>query len=215
MTKHRIAIADDHRLVRESIAGTIERLGDYAVTLQSSNGLELLATLQSNDLPDLVILDIDMPGLGGLETLEQIQSDFPTLKCLMLTFDHDEQKIIRAFRHGARGYLLKESSPEDFHHAIQSILQTGYYYNEMIHQAMMREPVAERKPEGPRLTEREKQFLLLLCDPQEPTYEQIADRMKVHKGTVDGYRAALFDKYSIRSKTGLVLFAIKNGIVKI
>lgn len=214
-----IYIADDHTVVRKGLKELIERMGDYKVLREFDNGQELTRNYPFIEQPDLLIVDLAMPVMDGKETVKRLRELNDITPILILTIDTTERMIIELFRLGVRGYLPKSCSAEELKKAIDDIKRTGYYHNELLQKALQAEerksPDAERQKILEQLTEREMAFLLLVCDAEEYTYEQIADKMGVHRRTVDGYRESIFEKFSIRSKTGLVLFAIKHRIIAI
>ena len=138
---------------------------------------------------------------------------------LVLTLDTTDKTIIELFKLGVRGYLSKSCTAEVLKRAIDDILDTGYYHNELLSNALLANEHGGRKDERQKvldkITEREKIFLQMVCDEKEYTYEQMADMLKVHRRTIDGYRESLFDKFNIKSKTGLVLFAIKYRLIEL
>ncbi len=211
-----IILVDDHVIVRSGLKSLIEVMGDYKVVNEFSNGKQFTEAIVSQGLlPDLVIMDLGMPEMDGEETMRWLQQHFPTLKVLILTWDTNEGKIIELFRLGVRGYLLKNCTAEVLKKAISDTYTTGYYHSELLQTAIQKDTQAkdEQQQIRSRISEREREFLMLVCDRQEYTYDQMADIMKVHRRTVDGYRESLFVKFSIKSKTGLVLFAIKHGLI--
>lgn len=214
-----IYIADDHTVVRKGLKELIERMGDYKVLREFDNGQELTRNYPFIEQPDLLIVDLAMPVMGGKETVKRLRELNDITPILILTIDTTERMIIELFRLGVRGYLPKSCSAEELKKAIDDIKRTGYYHNELLQKALQAEerksPDAERQKILEQLTEREMAFLLFVCDDEEYTYEQIADKMGVHRRTVDGYRESIFEKFRIRSKTGLVLFAIKHRIIAI
>jgi len=213
-----IVLVDDHVIVRSGLKSLLHGMGTYKVTHEYCNGRELVDGLTNDGvLPDVIIMDLGMPEMDGEETMEWLQQNRPLLKVLILTWDTNEKKIIELFRLGVRGYLLKNCTAEVLAKAIQDTHVTGYYHSELLQSAIMRDSRAKdtKLKIDQKITEREKLFLQLVCDKEEHTYDKIADIMKVHRRTVDGYREALFEKFNIRSKTGLVLFAIKNGLIEV
>lgn len=212
--KANIILVDDHTVVRKGLRSLIERLGNYEVVAEYDNGKDLIEALPQLDIvPDLVVMDLEMPVMGGRETVKELKRRGITYPVLVLTLETDESKIIELFKSGIRGYLPKSATAEVLRKAINDVLTTGYYHDEIFAKAMTYE--AESDANMLHATEREKEFLRLVCSAEEPTYEQIAQQMEVSRRTVDGYRESLFTKFNIKSKTGLVLFAIKYGIVKL
>lgn len=211
--KKSVVLVDDHVIIRNGLKELIEKLGDYRVKDQFDSGPLFLDSLAADSHLDLLILDISMPGMNGdavLEAMNQKQVKIPTL---VLTLNDDDEMVIRMFRLGARGYLKKNCTSTVLKDALQSIFDHGYYHNEFLAYSLQTNTAPAKKNERDlileQLTKREKEFLKLVCDEKEYTYQQIADKMCVEPRTVDGYREAVFSKFGIKSKTGLVLFVLK------
>jgi DNA-binding NarL/FixJ family response regulator len=214
----KIFLVDDHAVVRNGLRSLIERMGNYQVIAQFDNGQELLDAMPFETQPDIIIMDLAMPILDGKQTMQEFKTRKIPLPVLMLTLETSEKAIIDLFRIGIRGYLPKSCTAEVLKKAIDDIVTSGYYHNEMLVKALTaddKEDTDERQKVLSHATERELEFLTLVCDEQEFTYEQIADKMGISRRTVDGYRESLFEKFNIKSKTGLVLFAIKYGVIKV
>ncbi|MCB0696247.1 MAG: response regulator transcription factor [Chitinophagaceae bacterium] len=216
MSSTSIYLADDHTVVRKGLKELIECLGDHRITAEFSSGKELVDAMPFSPPPDMIILDIAMPVMDGKQVMEYFKEHDITLPVLILTLDTTEESIIELFRLGVRGYLPKNCSPDELQQAIEDIVHTGYYHNELLVKALsMNKQTShgERDMILSQLTKRELEFLQLVCDEQEYTYEQIGDKLGVHVRTVDGYRKSLFEKFNIKSKTGVVLFAFKYRLV--
>ncbi|RYD58298.1 MAG: response regulator transcription factor [Sphingobacteriales bacterium] len=211
-----IFLIDDHPIVRNGIRSLIESMGPYKVIRQFDNGQDLIDAIPFDEAPQLMILDLAMPVMDGKETVKQLRALNVNIPVLILTLETDEQTIIELFRMGIRGYLPKSSTAEILKKAIDDVIHTGYYHNEILIKALTAN-TEDKAPQQPLVhaTEREAEFLRLVCDEQEYTYEQIAHMMGISRRTVDGHRESLFEKFNIKSKTGLVLFAIKSGIYKV
>lgn len=207
----KIAIVDDHVVLRNGLAELIKKLG-YTVLFEGSNGKELIAGLDKDKLPDVVLMDINMPQMDGFATSKWLLVNHPKIKVLALSMYDDEGAIIRMLKSGAKGYLLKSAETSDLKQAIDSVFLKGYYYSEMVTGTLFRS-VHKDEEAGlvSNLNEREIHFLKLAAT--EMTYKEIADEMYVSPRTVDGYRETLFEKLNVKSRIGLVLFAIKNRIV--
>jgi two-component system, NarL family, invasion response regulator UvrY len=212
-----IALADDHVLLRKGLVSLVENLG-YKVILEVDNGQQLTEQIQAGVHPDLVLMDINMPVKDGYETTKWLKNNAPLTKVLALSMYDDESAIIRMLKNGAKGYILKDSEPGELRTAIESILSKGFYYSEMVTGRLIHsintmddEDSSAKSLSG--LNEREIDFLKLAAT--ELTYKEIAEQMHLSPRTIDGYRDALFEKLNIKSRVGLVLFAIKNGLVKI
>jgi two-component system invasion response regulator UvrY len=223
--EHDVALVDDHHLMRSGLAATVNGLGGYRVALEAGNGRELIEALEVQERnglqrPAIAIVDLNMPVMDGYATIAWLREHAPTVLPLALTFDAADDALVRSVRAGARGFLLKNTRPAVLKTALDSLMLTGYYYTDQTHQALQDEPVQrdrkqrEREAVLERITPREMEFLLLVCDPEEYTYEQMADRMGIHRRSVDNHRISLFEKFGIKSKTGLVLFAMRWGVVR-
>ena len=210
-----IFLVDDHAVVRNGLKALIERMGNYVVKEQFDNGQELIDKLPFEQAPDIIIMDLTMPVLDGTQTVRELKNRHINIPILILTLETTEKTIIELFRMGIRGYLPKSCTAEVLKKAIEDVMGSGYYHNEMLTKALLNnnDKTPEENP-AQHLTERENTFLQLVCDENELTYEQIADKMGVSRRTVDGYRESIFEKFNIKSKTGLVLFAIKYGLIK-
>lgn len=218
-TQTKIILVDDHTIVRKGLKELIERMGPYIVTTEYDNGRQLLDAIPFSHHPDLIILDLSMPVLNGLETVRELKERGHEYPILILTIDTNEKNIIELFRLGVRGYLPKNCTADMMKKAIDDIERTGYFHNEWLVKALQAESANNKEDERQKvlkqITDRENIFLKLVCDEEEYTYEQMADILKVHRRTIDGYRESLFDKFNIKSKTGLVLFAIRYGLIEI
>jgi two-component system, NarL family, invasion response regulator UvrY len=215
--KKSIILVDDHVIVRNGLRELVEKLGAYKVTSEFDNGISFLKALESGMTADLIILDISMPGMNGDEVLEEMNKRNIEIPVLILTVNSEAGKHVPLFRLGARGYIQKDSSAVILREALADIFDRGYYHNDLLADALTsvykKQEKDPRKAIMERLTEREREFLKLVCNEAEYTYEQIASMMQVHRRTVDGYREAVFEKFEIKSKTGLVLFLVRNDLL--
>ena len=218
--EHNVALVDDHHLMRSGLAATVNNLGGYHVSIEAGNGAEFIEALKGAKDPAIAIIDLNMPVMDGFETIAWLRQHKPGVLPLALTFDATDDAMVRAVKAGARGFLLKNTRPEVLKNALDCLMLTGYYYTDTVVNTVQANPGLKTRQERDRertleqITPREMEFLLLVCDEREFTYEQIADKMGVHRRTVDNFRIALFDKFGIKSKTGLVLFAMRWGVVK-
>lgn len=213
MMKRNIAIIDDHRLVVSSLK---HYLGDFDMFDKIegfSSAEEFIDTYMLNavDLPDVVLLDINMPDMDGCEALEKLNQLWGDLKVIVLSMYDNEGIILRMLKLGARAYLLKGTDVKELVEAISTVIQKGYYYNDRISSCLMGsiKHLKGKFPEKVDLRDREIEFLKMLCT--EMTYKEIAEVMCLSPKTIDGYREGLFEKLKVRSRTGLVVYAIKNG----
>ncbi|MUP46935.1 response regulator transcription factor [Gramella sp. BOM4] len=206
-----IIIVDDHKLFAQSLQILVNSFSGFEVVETFKNGEELVKYLEAgNEGPDILLLDMRMPVMDGMATMAWLKENRPDQKVLTLTVDQEDETIIKMLRLGCRGYLLKDIEPEEFEHALNAIDRNGYYSNKTISDALSHE---ERKQKYEELTDREMEFLTHACS--ELTYKQVAEEMHLSPKTVDNYRESLFSKLQVKSRVGLVMFAIKEGIFKI
>ncbi|HTN46237.1 MAG TPA: response regulator transcription factor [Flavipsychrobacter sp.] len=207
--KIKIALADDHAMLRKSLKVVIDSMPEFEVVADEDNGQLLLEKLASTrELPDICIVDINMPRMNGYETTAALKKKFPDLKVLALSMYDNEQSIIRMLRAGASGYLLKDSEPEELKRALIEIFDHDFYQSDIVRGQMLRSINREKD-----LSENELQFLKLCCT--ELTYKEIAEKMFKSPRTIDGYRDQLFVKLGATTRSGLVMYAIKTGLVPI
>lgn len=205
-----ICIIDDHAIVRQGLKELLQKLSNYKVVAEFDNGEDFLAALPLDAKPDLYILDYSMPSKNGIEVLQELEELDDEYKVLLLTQHFDEQLINDAYHHGARGFLHKNCTAHDLKFAIDNIVKIGYNnVSEILKRIRNYESPTEKEKQNIVLSERERTFLKLVCDEQEYTYEQMADIMQLSVKSIEAYRAALFERYGIKSKVGLVLFSYK------
>ncbi len=212
-----IVLVDDHVLLRNGLANLIESFG-YKVLFQADNGKYFTEKLQPSNLPGIVLLDINMPEMDGYDTALWLKENYPEIKILALSMYDNENAIIRMFKAGAKGYILKDCDPSELRAALEAITSKGFYYSEMvtgklIHTINTMDDKDNQLINPVKLNDREINFLKLSCT--ELTYKEIADKMFVSPRTIDGYRDDLFHKLKIKTRVGLVMYAIKNGIVNV
>jgi two-component system invasion response regulator UvrY len=206
-----VAIADDHFIVRKGLAELINGFGSFRVSLEASNGEELLHQLDKmNETPDLCLLDINMPKMNGYETIVNLKQRWPGIRVLAFSMFCNEFSIIKMIRSGANGYLNKNCKPDELRNALLQLHQGGRYYSEKA-SACINDVVSRENDLSNRISEREFCFLSHCCT--EATYKEIAAQMFVSPRTAEMYRDNLFEKLGIKTRTGLVLFAIQTGIV--
>lgn len=218
MSVIRYAIADDHKIFRHGVIKLA--LGDAPelnCVGEAANGRELLQLIEEQQ-PDVVLLDLKMPGMDGMEALAAIRSNNTCLKILILTMYDDEHFIINLMEAGANGYLLKNAEPEEIKAAIHAVHYNEYYFNDLVSTTLLRKIVqktslAPGNAKAVQLNEKEAQVLRLIC--QEHTAAEIAKEIFLSQRTVEGIRSALLEKTGARNTAGLVIFAMKNGIFSV
>jgi two-component system invasion response regulator UvrY len=208
-----LAIADDHAFVRQGIKNMISSAEGFEITIEAEDGSELIDLLQKcAEIPDICILDISMPNLNGYETLKELKKRWPSLSILILSAFYEEFSLSEMLRNGANGYLQKRGNPRKLLNALSHIYYGGYYYSESVAKKIF-DLYSHRSPLLPGITEREMEFLCHCCS--ELNYREISELMSVSVRTVEAFRDALFSKFNIKSRTGLTLFALQNGIVPV
>lgn len=213
-----VALVDDHELLRTGLASIINSFEGYKVVMEANNGKQFIETVKSKTAPDIVLLDITMPEMDGYETSGWIKNNLPQTKVLVLSMLENDTAIIRMLKNGARGYILKDSKPKVFKDALDGIRDSGYFINELVSNKLMHyinhEDVIDSDTAAlSSLTDNESTFLKWICT--EKTYKEIADEMCLSPRTIDTYRDNLFKKLDVKTRVGLAIFAIKNGIVNI
>ena len=212
-----IALTDDHTLLRNGLAALVTSLG-HTVLFEADNGKDFISKLDKNNLPELVLLDINMPVMDGYDTAQWIKTNHYDIKVLALSMYDNENSIIRMLKCGAKGYILKDSEPAELKAAIEAVMSKGFYYSDLVSGKLIH---AINKLDDDdnglksliQLNDRETDFLKYACT--EMTYKEIADKMFVSPRTIDGYRDALFEKLHVKTRVGLVMYAIKNGVVNV
>ena len=214
MEKITIGIIDDHKIVRQGLKELLQKISNFAVTTEFDNGTDFLESLPLENQPDLFILDYSMPGMNGIEVLKALEEIEGEYKVLLLTQHFDEQIIDAAYHHGARGFLHKNCTAHDLKFAIDNIVKIGYNNVSEILKRMRNYEITPDKDAKNQiiLSDRELEFLKLVCDERELTYDQMADSMGLSVKSIESYRTALFERFGIKSKVGLVLFSYKYQI---
>lgn len=210
----KIALIDDHALLRSGLASVITGFGDYEVIFEADNGKHFIQQLATHACPDVVLLDITMPEMDGFETAAWIKENRPDVKILVLSMLDNDASIIRMLRNGARGYILKDSKPEVLRSSLHSIVHKGFCTNELVSGKMVHfiNKGGDSK-EVHTLNDKEIAFLKLCCS--EKSYKEMADELGIAPRTVESLRSSLFDKLGTTSRVGLVLYAIRNGLFRV
>jgi DNA-binding NarL/FixJ family response regulator len=213
-----IAIVDDHTMFRKGMAALIGLFPGCEVLFDAGGGEECIQRLNEGKVPDILLMDIAMPGMDGYAATAWVRDNLPDVRVLALSTMDAEMAIIRMIRSGARGYLLKDADPAELRKAFEEVISLGYYYNDLVSRKIIQSVhlfAMDLNAVGSpgRLSEREQTFLQLACS--EKTYAEIAREMFLSERTVDGYRDSLFKKLSVTSRVGLVLYAIRNGLVRV
>lgn len=211
METFQIALVDDHALFRSGIAAMVNGLKNYSVLFEAANGQELTRKISPKFKPHILLLDINMPQMDGIATAQWLRSNYPEIHIVVLSMFEDAEKVLAMVRLGVKGYLLKDAEPHEFEQALNNVSQNEVYFPAFVTRHLIS---SFNKPvDNIKLNQREIEFLKL--SGTELTYKEIADQMCVSVRTVDGYRDQLFDKLQIKSRVGLVLYAIKNKLIEV
>ena len=209
-----IAVVDDHLLFASSLEKLINSFQGFRVIFKAQHGLDLKDKLQHlSDLPDIILLDINMPVMNGFETLKWLTENHPTIRVLALSMDDNEMYILRMLKEGAKGYFLKDIHPKTLEKALIDVMERGFYYSEMVINAMVNSLHSDLPELDPEFNKNELQFIKMACS--ELTYKVIAEKMKLSPKTVDGYRQDIFKKLGLKNRVGLVMYALKNKLIEI
>lgn len=211
----KIALVDDHVLFRNALSGLINNFDNCRVINESAHGKEITSAMASGMQPDIVIMDLNMPKMNGIDTAEFMHVHYPEIPILMLTMYDSELSLIRLLQAGVKGFLKKDIHPEELKFAIRSVIQSGFYYSNHTTGKLIN--LFRNSDEGTiplqksLLTTQEIQFMNLICS--DLTYKEVAQKMGLNPRTVDGLRDQLFLKLDVKSRVGLAIMAIRHGIV--
>jgi DNA-binding NarL/FixJ family response regulator len=213
MSTIRIALADDHALVRAGIRALLEKLPGVEVVGEADNGRAALELIKKS-APNVILLDISMAGLGGLETLPRIVRDFPAVKVLILSAHANEEFVLRALRSGAAGYMLKDAATAELELAIRSVTEDKTYLSPSISRTVIDsylERVGGQLSPLEQLTPRQREILQLIAEGKNT--KEIASDLDISVKTVESHRLQLMERLNVHDVPGLVRYAIRNGLV--
>ncbi|TFF33938.1 response regulator transcription factor [Mucilaginibacter psychrotolerans] len=206
-----IAIVDDHTLFRNGVAALMKDFDELNIVFEAGNGEQLQQIMKQKPLPDVVLMDINMPVMDGYAATTWLRKNHPDVKVLALSMYEDDKSVIKMIQCGAGGYVLKQSGPVEVLTAIKTIFEKGVFINELVSGKLIRS--VSNQQAGPWFSKNEVEFLKLCCS--ELTYKEMAEKMFVSPRTIDNYRESLFAKLGLKSRTGLVLYAIQNKIIEL
>ncbi|MEN2414753.1 response regulator transcription factor [Flavobacterium mesophilum] len=211
----KIALVDDEVLFRKGIAFLLQREENIEIIFEASNGEELLASLEENEIkPDIIIMDLKMPVLNGVEATKIIRKSYPDIKIIALTSYDTKSFIANMIQVGAVAYLIKNTTPKDLILTINEVAKKGFYYNESVLKTIQDTIVSSKTSkvnlETSFLSPREIEILQLIC--QQKTTSEIAEHLFLSPRTVEGHRNNLLLKTESRNIAGLVVYAIQNEI---
>jgi DNA-binding NarL/FixJ family response regulator len=215
--KFYVAIADDHMLIAKAISSIIEGFKDFEVLYEVENGKALQEKFKTaKNIPDIVLLDISMPVMDGYATASWLREKHPEVLIMALSVQDDDEALIKMIKAGARGYLHKNVHPAELEKALQTLVSKGMYYPDWATSRVFMkigQPDEITNDSDVVITEREKEFLQYAGT--ELTYKEIGEKMFCSPRTVESYRNSLFEKLGLKTRVGLVVYAIKNNLLKL
>ncbi|GAC1383575.1 MAG: response regulator transcription factor [Ginsengibacter sp.] len=214
----KLALVDDHTLFRKGLISLINMVDNhYQILFEADNGLDMQKKIDKKNLPDLILMDVNMPDMDGFASVAWINEHYPQINIMVLSMIEKEDSIIRMLKLGVKGYLSKDVEPKELGEALNAILKQGFYYTDFITgklvHSLQNDDNKQLSEKFKQISERERDFLKYACT--DMTYNEIASRMFLSPKTIDGYRDSLFHKLKVKNRVGLALFAVRNGIVEI
>jgi DNA-binding NarL/FixJ family response regulator len=210
----KVGIVDDHQIFVKSIALLLETIGHYDIVLEAFNGKEMIKSLENlSDLPDIILLDVNMPIMNGVEAADFLHHSYPFIRIVALSLNADDESVISMFKSGCLAYLVKNCSPKELDTCLQEVFKQGIYYQGCNLKGLEQGQQKNNLVPPIQLTEREKEFLILACS--DLTYSHIAQKMGIAERTVDMYRGKVFVKLGVQSRTSMALEAIRHKLVHI
>ncbi len=211
----KVMLADDHIVLRDALGSLINTFDHFKVCSVAADGEEVMKVMKSGSKPDILLLDLNMPKMDGYETARWMHQNYPDVSILTLTMYDSEIALIRLLQMGVRGFLKKDIHPKELNDALNSVMEHGYYYSHSatgkLASFFHKNHTAQSSIERALLSEKEIDFLRLAST--DLTYKEIAVHFGITARAVDGFRDILFDKLDVKSRVGLAIYAVKNGIV--
>jgi DNA-binding NarL/FixJ family response regulator len=211
----KVAIADDHKIFRKGVVLSLRPFTNIKFTLEAENGDQLLEMLPANQ-PDVILMDLRMPGKDGIETTKIVSQQYPDIRIIVLSMYEDERFVSHLMENGANGYLLKNAEPQEIRRAIMEVHEKGYYLNNFVNKILLKKAHAKQKV-VPSLTneitlsDKERSVLKFIC--MEFTAAEIAQKMDISTRTVEAIKDRLMERFGSKNTAGLVFFAVKNNLV--
>ena len=213
--KIKVTLVDDHVLLREALVNLVNTFEEFKVIASLNSGYELVNSLSDSVRPNVILLDLNMPEMDGFETAKWLFKVHPEINILILTMYDSEIALIRLLQAGVKGFLKKDTHPNELRVALKAVSAGGYYYSQdttgKLANLFQRDFENQHFVEKAILSEKEIEFLRLAST--DKTYKEIASELKISPRAIDGYRDTLFEKLDVKSRVGLAIYAVKNGIV--
>lgn len=213
-----LALVDDHKLFRKGLLSLLEEIGHpVVINFEADNGLDMQKKIQEDNLPDIILMDINMPHMNGFQSVAWLNEHHPSVKVLVVSMVEGEESIMKMLKLGVKGYLSKDVEPKELRNALLAITNKGFYYTDYITGKLLHTLQNEVQIEASgnllnKLNDREKRFVQLACS--DATYVEIAAQMFLSPKTIDNYRESVFEKLNIKSRVALALYAAKYGLIK-
>lgn len=209
--KNTIIVVDDHLLIAKALQGIIDNFKDFKVIDVAENGQDLIEKLEkSTKIPDIILMDISMPVMDGFESVLWLKNNYPDIKVMALSMQGDENSVIKMIKNGAKGYLLKNTHPQDLELALIKINENGFFYPDWASKIIFSNINNNKSDEKTiKISDREREFLTYTAT--ELSYKEIAEKMCCSPRTVESYRDQLCEKLELKTRVGLAVFALKNG----
>jgi len=212
----KVAIADDHKIFRKGVVLSLRPYTNIKFVLEADNGDELLAGIP-NAQPDVILMDLRMPGKDGIETTKAVSKLYPNIYVIVLSMYEDERFVYHLMENGANGYLLKNAEPIEIRRAIMEVYEKGYYLNNFVNRILLKRSHARQKVVPSlnneiTLSDKEKDVLRYIC--MEFTAQEIAQKMEISPRTVEAIKDRLMERFGSKNTAGLVFFAVKNNLIE-
>jgi DNA-binding NarL/FixJ family response regulator len=209
----KVGIADDHKIFRKGVILSLRQYTNLSFIIEAENGDDLLEKL-ATEMPDVVLVDLRMPGKDGIETTKAVSKLYPNIKILILTMYEDERFVSHLMENGANGYLLKNADPSEIRKAIVEVMIKGYYLNNFVNRVLLKKSTNKSIPSLNSeivMSDKEKEVIQLLC--REYTAAEIAAKMEISARTVESIKDRLMERFGTKNTAGLVFFAVKNNLI--
>lgn len=217
MTEHKIniVVTDDHKLFRKGMCALLSDFEFIDAIYEAGNGIELLKLVnQLDEVPDVVLLDINMPEMDGVEATKRLKKEFPEIRIVILSMEDDSQLVSMMVDEGVNGYLLKNADPDELELAIKMVVKNDFYFSSALSGAILKNiktnHAHHQSIENSHLNDREIEILKLIC--QELTAAEIGNKLSLSVRTIEGYKRKLLEKTGTKNMAGLVIFSVKNGL---
>jgi DNA-binding NarL/FixJ family response regulator len=215
MNQIKIGIADDHKIFRKGVILSLRQYTNLSFIIEADNGDEMIEKL-ATEKPDVILLDLRMPGKDGIEATKEISKKYPDIRILILTMYEDERFVSHLMENGANGYLLKNAEPAEIKKAILEVMVKGFYLNNFVNRILLKKSTNKNKAipslnSEVVLSDKEKEVIQLLC--REYTASEIATKMEISSRTVESIKDRLMERFGTKNTAGLVFFAVKNNLI--